>query len=384
MHAVSVGEVNLLESLLARLQAKYPDSNFVISTTTATGMQLAKRKYPDCRCFYFPIDFSWAVNNVLNRIAPDLLILAELEIWPNLIRFAHDRDVPVVVINGRLSEKSYRGYLKRKTLFQPTFKRLDQVVAQSNEDASRFVLLGCGDEKVKVSGSIKFDGALQGPEEAQVRRLRGLLQLDEGDFLWVAGSTQEPEERMVGSIWLELVKEFPNLRLVIVPRHPHRGKLIQADLQSLGAEVRLRSENLAARLNEREILIADTIGELKAWWELSDAAFVGGSFGNRGGQNMLEPAASGSAVCFGPNTWNFKSIVNSMLAEGAATRVENAEDLASLIRKWVADPHSATDMGRVAFNLVQRSTGAVERTCQALQPYFHDSKSPANRSQNAA
>ena len=384
MHAVSVGEVNLLEPLLQQLQTNYPRSKFVISTTTATGMQLAKRKYSSCSVFYFPIDFSWAVKNVLRRLAPNLLVLAELEIWPNLIRVAHDRNVPVVVINGRLSEKSYLGYFKRQFLFRRTFQRLDQVVAQSAEDARRFVALGCPDAKVKVSGSIKFDGALQCPEVQLDRDLRQQLQLREGDFLWVAGSTQEPEERMVGRIWLKLIKEFPRFRLVVVPRHPHRGKLIQSDLQSLGAQVQLRSEDVKAKLNAGEILIADTIGELKAWWHLSDAAFVGGSFGDRGGQNMLEPAAVGSAVCFGPNTWNFKSIVKLMLSEGVATQVEHEEDLANLIRTWVADPDAAAAMGRAASDLVQLSTGAVDRTCLYLQPYFSDTKMPVHRPIKAA
>ena len=384
MHAVSVGEVNLLEPLLQRLQTSHPHSKFVISTTTATGMQLAKRKYPEHLVFYFPIDFSWAVKNVLSRLRPRLLVLAELEIWPNLIRIAHDRNVPVVVINGRLSERSFRGYLRRQYLFRGTFQRLDQVVAQSVEDANRFVALGCPDARVKVSGSIKFDGALQGPKGELVEDLRQKLQLNEGDFLWVAGSTQEPEERMAAKIWLTLIKQYPQLRLVIVPRHPHRGQAIQTDLQSIGAQVRLRSENLDATSDAGEILIADTIGELKAWWELSNAAFVGGSFGDRGGQNMLEPAATGSAVCFGPNTWNFKSIVKQMLSEGVAKQVEREEDLAILMKTWVADPDIAAAMGRAAFDLVQRSTGAVERTCLSLRPYFLDASRSTHRPKKVA
>ena len=254
LHAVSVGEVNLLEPVLDQLKTTHPESTFVISVTTATGMELAKNKYPGHSCFYFPIDFSWAMTQALRRLSPDLMVLAELEIWPNLLRICQGRGVPITVMNGRLSEKSFQGYYKRKWLFQNTFKRIGQVLAQSEDDARRFISLGCPPSSVVVTGSIKFDGALQKPDDDLVESLRQTLQLRPSSFLWVAGSTQEPEEMMVGRIWRDLVKQFPELRLVIVPRHPHRGAVILNGLGKLGVKARLRSRDGGA-VAEDEILI---------------------------------------------------------------------------------------------------------------------------------
>ncbi|MDG1806540.1 MAG: 3-deoxy-D-manno-octulosonic acid transferase [Pirellulaceae bacterium] len=384
LHAVSVGEVNLLEPVLEQLKTAHPESTFVISVTTATGMELAKNKYPDHACFYFPIDFSWAMQQALSRLSPDLIVLAELEIWPNLLRMAHGRSIPVAVMNGRLSEKSFSGYVKRKWLFQNTFKRIGQVLAQSADDAHRFIRVGCPADRVVVTGSIKFDGALQKPNADLVETLRQALKLSPSDFLWVAGSTQEPEELMVGRIWRDLVKRFPELRLVIVPRHPHRGAAILSGLGKIGVKASLRSQDRGHAVEADEILIADTIGELKGWWQLCDAAFVGGSFGDRGGQNMLEPAACAAAVCFGPNTWNFKAIVRQMLTQRVAVQVASERELEALVEQWISDPEAARQLGEAAFSMVNQSCGAVKKTCDRLGCYFPEVNELEPRQSKAA
>jgi len=355
---------------LQQLRRRHPESRFVISTTTATGMQLAREKYPQYCCFYFPIDFSWAIRNALRRVSPDVIVLTELEVWPNLVDISHDQGIPVVVINGRLSEKSFAGYVKRQKLVRPFFRKIHQVIAQSNEYGRRFVQLGCQAEQVHVAGSIKFDGALQTPPRDQVDALRQSLQLAATDSLWVAGSTQEPEEQIVARLWHQLRKQHPHLRLVIVPRHPHRGECIRETLTKSGVPARLKSRSGHLPIGPGEILIADTIGELKAWWSLANIAFVGGSFGNRGGQNMLEPAACGAAVCFGPNTWNFRQMVSLLLSQDAAIQVDSESELRDFVEQCLADPQAARSRGHRAQDLVKSSQGAVTRTCDLLQRYF--------------
>jgi 3-deoxy-D-manno-octulosonic-acid transferase len=369
LHAVSVGEVNLLEPLLRRLQQDYPGSRFVISTTTATGMQLARQKYAGTRCFWFPVDFSWAVRNALRRLNPDLVLLAELEVWPNLIEMARRQNIPVIVVNGRLSDSSFRGYQRVRWLLRPVFAGLHHVIAQTDEYADRFIQLGCPPARVSVAGSIKFDGASAPADSGQIAQLRHLAGLQDGDSLWVAGSTQAPEELMVTRIWQRLASQHPQLRLVIVPRHPHRGAAIASQLDSLGVSVRLRSRGDQPLQDRQQVLVADTIGELRSWWRLASVAFVGGSFGDRGGQNMLEPAASGAAVCFGPNTWNFRHAVQLMLSHEAAREVRSESELETFVGECVQDPQLARRRGEAARQLIESSQGAVETTCRLLREH---------------
>ena len=373
LHAVSVGEVNLLHPLVDELRQRYPDSDFVITTTTTTGLQLAKEKFPDLVCCYCPIDFSWAIHQRMRSWSPDLLFLSELEIWPNLIGIAKQKQIPIAVINGRLSEKSHRGYLKRKWLWRwfirPSFESLTKVSVQNAEDADRFVQVGCHRSAVSISGSIKFDGAMRSPDPSLLKQLARQINLRDGQTLWVAGSTQDPEEKIVSQVWQSLRADFPGLRLVIVPRHPHRGAEIRSRLVPSGIDVTLSSENQDS-VDADTILVADTIGQLTGWWVLSSIAFVGGSFGDRGGQNMIEPAAAGSAVCFGPNTRNFKQVVRLMLARDVAEQVDSPEALQAFVRGCLQNPDQAAQRGRQARQLVEQSQGALTKTIEALDPLF--------------
>ena len=366
VHAVSVGEVNQLATLLPRLRQQYPDTQFAISVTTATGMQLARETFADIPRFYFPMDFSWAVGSVLRRVRPDVLILTELEVWPNLTGMATRQGVKVVVINGRLSEKSFRGYSGIRPLVNPCFSRLQLVIAQTETYARRFRQLGCPD--VRVAGSIKFDGAAAPANPQLARELASSIALAPDDVLWIAGSTQEPEEVMAAQIWRDLRGKFPQLRLVIVPRHPHRGKSIGSQLETAGVRSELRSSGASPPCDRDAVLISDTIGELFAWWSLASIAFVGGSFGSRGGQNMIEPAANGAAVCFGPHTWNFARTVELMLQAEVAVQVDNETELRQFVQRCLSDGGFASELGGSAQRLVASQTGAVDRTVHWLAP----------------
>jgi 3-deoxy-D-manno-octulosonic-acid transferase len=373
LHAVSVGEVNLLAPLLKMIEQERPEWECVISTTTTTGMALAKKKYPRQTVFYCPLDFSWAVKTAMRRVRPDVLVLAELELWPNLIRAAKKQGARVAVINGRLGEKSFRGYRRIRPLVARLLRQIDVVAAQDETYAERFRSLGARPETVHVTGSMKYDGAQTDRNNAATQRLAALAGFKEDDVVLLAGSTQEPEEAMAVEKFRELSGQWPRLRLVIVPRHPDRfeavAKLLDASDVSWQRRTALSGEaargiplsSLPSPLSPR-ILLVDVVGELGAWWGTAHIAFVGGSMGSRGGQNMIEPAAYGAAVSFGPNTWNFRDIVAAMLAHDAAVVVGDGRQFARFVRRCLEEPAYAAALGERAQSFVRSQLGATART----------------------
>ncbi|MBL9122031.1 MAG: 3-deoxy-D-manno-octulosonic acid transferase, partial [Planctomycetaceae bacterium] len=326
LHAVSVGEVNLLATLLKEFDRRGLEVECAISTTTAAGYALAKTKYAPRTVFYCPLDFSWAVRRALARLRPELLILAELELWPNLIRYARASGARVAVVNGRLSEQSFRGYLRVRRLLAPTLARIDLIAAQNAEYAARFRQLGARPEAVHVTGSLKYDGAATDRKNPKTERLAELAGIRATDVVFLAGSTQDPEESLALDSYLALAPEYPELRLLLVPRHPERFGEVAQLLKRRNLEFQRRSELEATGPNPAtRVLLVDTVGELGAWWGTARIAFVGGSLSTRGGQNMIEPAAYGAAVSFGPSTRNFRDIVAALLGAEGAQVVQNGE-----------------------------------------------------------
>lgn len=373
-HAVSVGEVNLLGVLIDRWRQLHPDWEVVVSTTTRTGYELACKKYAGLPVFYCPLDFSWAVGAALRRVRPKLLILAELELWPNLIRAAKQRGVRIAVVNGRLSERSFRGYQRLGPLLRPTLRRIDLIAAQNETYARRFVDLGASHAAVHVTGSVKFDGASTNRDNDRTQELKRLAGIADDEFVFLAGSTQEGEEAAAVDAFRELSAEHPRLRLILVPRHPERfddvAKLLEGSGVLWQRRSALKSEvsNLQSQIAEHpaRILLVDTIGELGAWWGTAHIAFVGGSFGSRGGQNMIEPAAYGAAVSFGPNTKNFRDIVVALLERQAAVVVHDSAELTAFVRRCLEQPDYAARLGRHARELVIEQQGAADRTITLL------------------
>jgi 3-deoxy-D-manno-octulosonic-acid transferase len=389
-HAVSVGEVNLLAPLLAEIAQRRPNWRCVLSTTTATGFATAQKKYPVLTIFYCPLDFSWAVATAMRRIRPTCLVLAELELWPNLIAAARRSGARVAVVNGRLSEHSFKGYRRLRWLVGRSLAQLDLIAVQNDEYAERFLLLGAERGTVRVTGSMKFDGAQTDRQNPATDRLRRLAGIDDGDVVFLAGSTQEGEEEAALAAFRELCSEHPRLRLIVVPRHPQRFDAVATLLDGCGLDWQRRSRlcgagvspaqnehasepppsyEQAGRLpHKARILLVDSIGELGAWWGTASIAFVGGSLGNRGGQNMIEPAAYGAAVCFGPNTRNFRDIVEQMLSDRAAVVVADAGELTAFVRRCLTDRAFAHHLGTRARALVAGQLGATRRTCDLLSP----------------
>ncbi|OJW21790.1 MAG: 3-deoxy-D-manno-octulosonic acid transferase [Planctomycetales bacterium 71-10] len=376
-HAVSVGEVLLLRPLVREMARRRPGWEVVISTTTPTGLAVARRTFPELITFYAPFDFSWATRRAMGRIRPTVLALVELEVWPNLIRSAKRAGAKVAIINARLSERSHRGYRKIRGPLAPTLHRIDAVAAQDEDYARRFVDLGVPPERVSVTGSVKFDGLESDRNNARTRGLRAELGLSNADLVFVAGSTMEGEEAAALAAYRGARKDHPRLRLILVPRHAERFDAVARWLESEGEAVVRRSEGPAPghRAGASPVVLIDTIGELGAVWGLADVAFVGGSLmPGRGGQNMMEPAAYGASVLFGPHTANFRETVSQLLARDAARRVAGPQDLARRLREDLDDPEEAAARGEAGRRFVLAQHGASGRTLQELDRLVESSQ----------
>ncbi len=357
LHAVSVGEVNLLAPLLAEIRRTRPEWECVISATSVTGYTLARKKYADYTVFYCPLDFSWAVRGAMRRIRPDGLVLAELELWPNLIRAAREAGARVAIINGRLSEHSFRGYRRARLLLQPLVRQIDLIAVQNEEFAGRFRALGAREDAIRVTGSIKFDGAQTNRANPATVALAGAAGFAAEDIVFLAGSTQQPEESLALAAYESLRDRFPRLRLVLVPRHPERFGEVADMLAASGVRWQRRSKLGDGVDTAARVLLVDTVGELGAWWGTSHIAFVGGSIHKRGGQNMIEPAAYGAAVSFGPNTRNFRDIVAQLLMADAAVVVRDGHDLTTFVERCLEDPEFARNLGQRAARVGRQPTG---------------------------
>jgi 3-deoxy-D-manno-octulosonic-acid transferase len=385
LHAVSVGEVNLLQPLLLELENADPRLECVISTTTRTGYALACRKYAPRTVFHCPLDFSWAVRTAMRRVRPELLVLVELELWPNLLAAARERGVRVAIVNGRLSDRSARGYGRLRSLVAGWLRGVDLVAVQNEPYAERFRQLGVAPSSVHVTGSIKFDGAQTERANPHTMRLAKLWSLSSEDIVFLAGSTQEPEEQLAVEAFQQLRTEFPRLRLIVVPRHPQRFDDVARMLDQHNLDWVRRSE-LETRPPDRRrtaVLLVDTIGELGAWWGTARLAFVGGSLGTRGGQNMIEPAAYGAAVAFGHRTSNFRDVVEMLLEREAAVVVRDGEQLRDFVRRGLQQPDWAATMGDRARNLVREQSGATGRTVRLLQPLLESTLPSTSRDPNS-
>jgi len=370
MHGVSVGEVQLLAVLAAEIRRLSADGgrvpDLVVSSSTTTGLELAAARFGVDRAFPCPLDFSWAVSRALERVRPDLLVLGELELWPNLLAAATRRHVPVVVVNGRLSARSAAGYARIAPLARRMLGRVALVAARSEVDAERFRSLGA--REVVVTGSLKFDGVRGDRTAVEVERLARLAGFRAEDPVFLAGSTQDPEERLAAEAFLALREAHPGLRLVIVPRHVERSGDIAALLERCGLRFQRRSRLEAEGADPAaRVLLVDTTGELAWWWGTATVAFVGGSLdGRRGGQNMLEPAAYGAAVAFGPHTRNFRDEVRRLLDADAARVVEDGPALTAFVARCLGEPAWAEALGRRAATLIASQRGATSATARLV------------------
>ena len=367
IHGVSVGEVKGCAPLVRLFSEREPDVEIVISATTETGLEVARQVFPSHSIVRFPIDLSLSVGRFLRQVQPDLVVLVELEIWPNFLRECNRRGVPVAVVNGRITERSYRRYhWFRRTL--PQFNRISLFCVQLEEYAERFRGLGGAPERVVVTGNMKADGLFRDPTPERARKveeLRGLLGARTGQITVVAGSTHSPEE---GWFVEAARRALPGARLVVVPRHPVRAADVRRDIAALGIEPQFLTElRRGSRVDPARPLVVDTIGELEALYALADIVFVGGSLIEHGGQNMLEPAAQGCAVVWGPHVQNFRQEAALLESAGACRRVADRAELGRVLAELGADSAERERMAEAARRAVALQKGATELTLTALR-----------------
>lgn len=373
IHAVSVGEVNLLGGVIAELELRHRQTQIVISSSTDTGYDLAVERFGAARVFFCPLDFSWAVRRTLRQLNPRVLVLAELELWPNLVRNARKQDTDVVVINGRLSHQSAAAYARFGWLTRSIFASLSRVLSQDDVSAENFAKCGTPPDRITVSGSLKFDNAPKTRDCVEVDARSRWAGIDPWQMVWVFGSTQEGEEKMALDVYRRLSDQYSELRLILVPRHAERfdrvAQLIES--QNFIAHRRSRDDSMEdQKWNSDRVILIDTIGELRHWWGVGQIATVGGSFGDRGGQNMLEPAGYSSAISFGPNTKNFSDIAQRLLDAGGAVRVNDQDQLQAFVERCLTDVPAADALGRAAKHVVEQHRGATERTVAAIESFI--------------
>ena len=371
IHAVSVGEVNICTQLIRALEPRVPNLKFVVSTTTTTGMGELERKLPShISIIYFPIDRRPFVARALGSIKPEAVVLVEAEIWPNFITRARNQAVPVFLVNARLSNRSYRSYRRYGFLFRPLFRSLAGVGAQNEADAERLCKLGCRPEAVRVVGSLKYDAAqLEERRPIDVPAMLEQLGVPKTACLLVAGSTHAGEEAILADQFLRLRKQFPNLFLILVPRHFERGREVGRELESRGVRFVYRSE-LTSRMfcapGELDCLLVNSTGELKYFYEHADVIFVGKSLTAEGGQNPIEPGALGKAMVFGPNMQNFAEIVGCLLARKGAIQARDAAELEAALTQLLADENLRAEVGHNALKVVKENLGAIDRTVEMI------------------
>jgi 3-deoxy-D-manno-octulosonic-acid transferase len=372
VHAVSVGEVTAAVPLVARIQAAHPELPVLLSVVTLTGYHTAVRELPDAAAvLYFPLDFPRTVARALDALQPRCVGLVETELWPNFLRACGRRRVPVVVLNGRISDKSYPGYRRLRPFFRRVLGNVACFGMRTPKDAERIRAMGAPQERVVVTGNLKYERAVGQADGERTDRLRRAFDLAEGEPLLVAASTHRGEEEVVLEAFAGLRERHPELRLLLVPRHPERFAEAEAVIARRGMAYRKWS---AAASDGDEpappVLLLDTMGELTAAFPLATLVFIGGSLVPVGGHNALEAAAAGKATLFGPHMHNFQQEADDLVAAGCARQVHDADSLAATCRGLLEDPAALEAMGRAAVGVVEAGRGAAERTLALLEPYL--------------
>jgi 3-deoxy-D-manno-octulosonic-acid transferase len=367
VHAVSVGEVMAAVPLVHALRRRWPDVEVVLSTVTATGDRVARARLSDAAAaFVFPLDLGSAMRRAVRRVRPRCFIALETELWPNLLRALHTGGVPAVLANGRISDRSFRRYLRVRRLFRRVLDHVALCAMQSEEDARRIIALGARPDRVVVTGNLKME-APHG--EAGAERLwRNLLHLGT-ERIWIAGSTHRGEEAAVLDAFGELRRGGEALCLILAPRHPERVDEVEALARDRGFAPVRRSRLAGAAPSD--VILLDTVGELAALYAVADVIFVGGSLVPIGGHNVIEPALHARPVVFGPHMGNFRDAAALLLKAGAGIQLRDAAELAPTLRTLLGDPGARQRLGEAAWTAVRAHQGACARTIEALEALLH-------------
>jgi 3-deoxy-D-manno-octulosonic-acid transferase len=368
IHAASVGEVRSAVHLVGKFKSRWPARKILLTTFTASGNRLAKEiSGADCVLF-FPLDLYWIVRRALRRIDPAILIIVETEIWPNLLRETYRKGVPTVLLSGRLSQRAFKRYSRCAWFFRRVVAYFTVMGMQSTEDAQRMIRLGADATRVSTVGSLKhFSSNGERPELA----LPGSGgEKPQGPPLLVIGSSHRGEEEMVLQAFLTLRGEFPDLQMVLAPRHPQRFLEVAKLLQFMGLPFEKRSDSNGRRQFAAAVMLLDTIGDLLDFYAMGDIAFVGGSLIDAGGHNLLEPASFGKPVLFGPFTANYRAIAEQLKQKGAGVEVHSVEDLIREITSLLNDPQKRIGMGAKALEVAAADHQVLDRNVDLAAGYI--------------
>jgi 3-deoxy-D-manno-octulosonic-acid transferase len=377
VHALSVGETISVVALVKKLRERIGRGNILLSVSTATGFRIANRLLSEdvSAIFYFPYDLVPAVRHVTRKVRPKGVVLVETDIWPGFLYEMKRRDISVVLVNARISERSARGYGRISFFTKPIFQVFACICAQTAKDAERLVRLGVPKEKLRVTGNLKFDREENPSLFEDQDRMRLSLNIAAGLRIIVAGSTHKGEEEILLDAFLRIKQTIDRLLLIVAPRDPERAEPVCQIFKSAGLAAerlgRLKRVDLKPAL---DVIIVDGIGFLGRLYALADVALVGGSLVRRGGQNPLEPALFSKPILFGPDMSDFEKISQDLLQAGGALQVDSTADLSQTAAAILTDHRKARQMGEKAYEVYSANRGAVERTLNAIQPYLWEAQ----------
>lgn len=372
VHSASVGEVFCSIPLIRRIKRDFPQSEIVLTTMTRTGNETAKKYFPEADAiFYLPLDHPWVLKRFLKRVHPHLLLIAETELWPNLLRSCGKRGIPMILFNGRISERSLRGYLLFKPLFQNCLKNLSLFLMQTEEDRSRIIEIGAPSEKTRVVGNLKFDQTLPTFSDKKLEEIRRMPLL-QGKTILIAGSTHPGEEEILTRLFKELKKIDPQIILLLAPRHLNRLEEVENLLkrESVPWIRRTYLDRIQESKEGWDVILLDTMGELMNLYSLGTLVFIGGTLIPVGGHNPLEPLFFKKCVLFGPYMFHFSEISRSLVHEGGAIQVRDEEELGIQLKRLLSDERMRREIGERGYQFLQRHQGATERIFQEILPFL--------------
>lgn len=372
LHAVSVGETIAAKPLLSALRSKYPGHAILISNTTETGRSISSKLPEQDLCIYFPFDFLPAVTLSLDSIKPKLVIIMETEIWPNFTREATRRNIPVILANGRISDRSYARYLKFNWFFRHALQLFSRLSMQTETDCERIVAIGAPQEKTLVTGNLKYDVPFHAVHEQERITLREQYKIPTDLNIITAASTHPGEEEYIIAAYRKLLTASNNLFLVLVPRHPERTNEVATLLEKENIRYRKRASIMLSENNfvSGEVLLVDTVGEMMKLYALADLAFVGGSLVQTGGHNLLEPASLGIPSVFGPNMTNFREIAELVLHYGAGIQLETPDALTEVLKTLIESDTLRQVLGQNGLKMIRDSGGATDHNMQEIARYL--------------
>ena len=375
IHAVSVGEVTAAAPVVASLRTYFPEACIIFSTSTETGQEMARRIITTATSFiYYPLDMPWIVKKIITRVSPDIFILTETELWPNFMRTCRERGVKIIMVNGRISPRSFRKYAATRFFWKGVLDTIIEMGVISQIDAERLQVLGMTPSKIHVMGNAKYDSLAAKASRELQEEAEKRLNIAKTDRVFVAGSTHEGEEKITLDVYQCLLSNYPDFKMIIIPRHPERGQAVLALARESGFDdcITMTEINAGRSRTVERIIIVDVIGELFKVYSLATVVFCGGSLVPKGGQNILEPAAWGKVIFYGPSMDDFREERELLEKTGAGIMVESAAELRDHILELLSHPDDLMKRGEEGRKMVIANMGAAERYAEMIRTHIKE------------